>query len=311
MYFSSLPADVKQVIGQCVAGLKRKKAREDQATGQRIQVGKDSLKIEVYEYICQLLLESSENTAIFAHCFVTLQWNLIGRSESVTNSHVAHLEWENDCLIIYFAHTKCDQTGLKRDEPWHLYANPLKPSICPILALSRYILSNKEILHNSTGGKLFPGGKQYSRYTKFMKRFFNINRAKFEEKNMNVNDLGSHSARKGAATFACCGCTAPPPFVAVCLRACWSLGVKDRYFRHDSAGDHYLGRTLSGLPILQKEFAVSPPFFNVTNDTVLSELESKLDLLCGAGRTKLRLVTKFLLASLCVHWNHNHSMQST
>jgi len=62
--------------------------------------------------------------------------------------------------------------GLKRDEPWHLYANPLKPSICPILALSRYILSNKEILHTSTGGKLFPVGKQYSRYTKFMKRFF-------------------------------------------------------------------------------------------------------------------------------------------
>ena len=79
--------------------------------------------------------------------------------------------------------------------------------------------------------------------------------------------------------------------------------MKDRYSRHDPAGDHYLGRTLSGLPILQKEFAVSPPFFNITNDDVLSaELESKLDLLCGAGRTKLRLVTKFLLASLCFHW---------
>ena len=69
------PADVKQVIGQCLAGLKRKKAREDQATGQRIQVGKYSLKIEVYE--------------------CALQRNLIGRTESVTNSHVAHLEWES------------------------------------------------------------------------------------------------------------------------------------------------------------------------------------------------------------------------
>ena len=98
---------------------------------------------------------------------------------------------------------------------------------------------------------------------------------------MNVDDLGSHSARKDAATFACCGCTAPPPFVAVCLRASWSLGVKDRYFRHDLTGDHYLGRTLCGFPILRKEFAVSPPFFNVSNDTVLAELESKLDLLCG------------------------------
>ena len=91
-----------------------------------------------------------------------------------------------------------------------------------------------------------------------MKRFFDINRAKFEAKNMNVNDLGSHSARKGASAFACCRCTAPPPFVAVCLRVYCSFGVKD--IRHDSAGDHYLRRTLSGLPILQKEFAASPPF---------------------------------------------------
>ena len=303
------PPEVKQIIGQCVAGLKRQKAREDQATGQRIQVGKDSLKKDVYEYICELLLGSTDKAAIFAHCFLTLQWNLIGRSESVTNSHVAHLEWEDDCLIIYFAHTKCDQTGLKRDEPWHLYANPLKPSICPILALSRYIFSNKEILDLSTGGKLFPGAKQYSRYTKFMNRFFQTNKSKFLSKNMNVNDLGSHSARKGAATFACCGCTAPPPFVAVCLRACWSLGVKDRYFRHDSAGDHYLGRTLSGLPILHKEFAISPPYFDVLNSNLLSEeLESKLNLLCGEGRTKLRLVTKFLLASICFHWDYLRNM---
>ena len=49
--------------------------------------------------------------------------------------------------------------------------------------------------------------------------------------------------------------------LAVCLRACWSLGVKDRYFRHDSAGDRYLGRTLAMLPILTKEFAISPPYF--------------------------------------------------
>ena len=45
------PADVKRVIGRCIASLKRKKAPKDQATGQRTQVGKDSLKIEVYEYI--------------------------------------------------------------------------------------------------------------------------------------------------------------------------------------------------------------------------------------------------------------------
>ena len=103
---------------------------------------------------------------------------------------------------------------------------------------------------------------------------------------MDISQLGSHSARKGSATYACCGCTAPPPFVAVCLRACWSLGVKDSYFRHDSAGDRYLGRTLAMLPILTKEFAVSLPYFEFgRNDELKIELEGVINMYCGNDRS--------------------------
>ena len=66
---------------------------------------------------------------------------------------------------------------------------------------------------------------------------------------------------------------------------------------------------MSGLPILHKEFAVLPPYFDVANNHILSEeLESKLYLLCVEGRTKLRLVTKFLLASVCFHWDYLQEM---
>ena len=90
----------------------------------------------------------------------------------MTASHVSHLEWSDDCIVIYFAYTKSDQTGLKKDEPWHIFANPLNPSVCAVLALSRFILSNKEILETENCGHLFPGTNQYSRYTKFMDKFF-------------------------------------------------------------------------------------------------------------------------------------------
>ena len=166
------PPEVRQLLGQSVAGLKRQKARADQNEGNRIQVGKDSLKQEVYQLVCELLMESEDPTSIFAHFFLTLQWNLIGRSESVTMSHLSHIEIEDDALVLYFAHTKCDQTGLKKDEPWHIYANPLNPAVCAHLAMAKYLLSNSEILKE--GGKLFPGMKQYDRYSKFMKRFLRI-----------------------------------------------------------------------------------------------------------------------------------------
>jgi len=73
--------------------------------------------------------------ALFGHCFLTLEWSLMSRADSVTKTHLHHIQWRDDCLIIYFAHTKTDQEGLNMNEPWHIYANPLDPAVCPVLAL--------------------------------------------------------------------------------------------------------------------------------------------------------------------------------
>ena len=50
-------------------------------------------------------------------------------------------------------------------------------------------------------------------------------------------------------------------------RAGWVLpGILDTYLRYDSAGDHFVGRTVCGLPLDRAEFAILPPFINISRE---------------------------------------------
>jgi hypothetical protein len=51
-----------------------------------------------------------------------------------------HLEWENDSMVIHFGQMKNVQFGGKQD-PKHVFANPIIPENCPILAVGIYYLS--------------------------------------------------------------------------------------------------------------------------------------------------------------------------
>ena len=46
------------------------------------------------------------------------------------------MEWKEDSLQIFFSQMKNDQMAEKPRDPRHVYANPLMPEICPILALA-------------------------------------------------------------------------------------------------------------------------------------------------------------------------------
>ena len=60
----------------------------------------------------------------------------------------------------------------------------------------------------------------------------------FQSIYVDITTLGSHSIRKGAATYCCAGVHPGPPIVSVCLRAGWSLGrVKERYLKYENAGN--------------------------------------------------------------------------
>ena len=64
-----------------------------------------------------------------------------------------HMGWDKDALTVAFAHQKNNQQGDRPRDPRHIYANPLNPSICPILLLGIYWL----VTGFDDTGRLFPG----------------------------------------------------------------------------------------------------------------------------------------------------------
>jgi hypothetical protein len=113
-------------------------------------------------------------------------------------------------------------------------------------------------------GKLFPGNNQYDRFRKLLSRLLRqpTLQGELDRRGTAASNIGTHSMRKGAATYCSSGSTACPSAIAIHLRAGWALGgVQDRYLRHDGAGDMHVGRTVCGLPVDEAEFAILPPRF--------------------------------------------------
>jgi hypothetical protein len=129
------------------------------------------------------------------------------------------------------------------NQVWHVYATPDKPATCPVLALATYVFSNPGLtnicgesfnMDDDVGSsRLFPGGDQYGRFMACLHRVIENNLEEFLLLGIKPGDLGSHSARKGASSFASAGSTVSPPMVSICLRAMWSMGpVKERYLQY-------------------------------------------------------------------------------
>ena len=59
----------------------------------------------------------------------------------------------------------------------------------------------------------------------------------FQSISVDISEIGSHSIRKGGATYCCTGAHPGSPIVSVCLRAGWTIGrVKKRYIKYENAG---------------------------------------------------------------------------
>jgi hypothetical protein len=114
-------------------------------------------------------------------------------------------------------------------------------------------------------------------------------------------DIGTHSTRKGAASYVS-GIDGVPA-VEVNLRGGWSIGkVQNIYIVSSPGGDQILGRVLSGADIHSREFSVLPPHFT----------RAALDWLLDYGWNKIvpgysfyppgfQRVIPFLLASIVFH----------
>ncbi|EKX34755.1 hypothetical protein GUITHDRAFT_119064 [Guillardia theta CCMP2712] len=108
-----------------------------------ITTGKEPMSMTTYRLFCKTMMFSDKRYYIFARNFLIICWNLMCRAG---NAESIHFNGSTTCAgmkivsKLSFAHSKTDQSGDKPGDPNRLYANPVHPEICPILALGIYLL---------------------------------------------------------------------------------------------------------------------------------------------------------------------------
>ena len=300
MYNFQQTTEFKLELNILFRGLKRKVTIEKQSGEGRIQTGKNPMTFSLYHRLNEYMLLEATTESVFARAFLCISWNLVCRSANTTSIHLHHMEWIDDALAIFFAHMKNDQCGERKRDPRHIYANPLDPVVCPILALSMYFT-----IFSVSGKKdtaLFPGESQYNRFSTYLCNIMEKHRMAIKNDfGICVDDIGVHSIRKGAASYISSGATCAPPQVATNIRAGWTMGViQDTYLRYEAAGDQYVGRVVSGLPICSAKFAVLPPQFHNVCET---DLKNFITLSFPNFPQNLQHTAKLFLASLIYHYD--------
>jgi hypothetical protein len=268
--------------------------------------GKHHLTYNGYRNLAHTLFTAQPFTrTLFGWPYLVLQWNLIARTATVSAMMMEHVSWEDDALLISMPKHKGDQEGVKCF-PRHLYANPINPIICPVLALA--VLTFTKVLrydpeagpHALPNYRIFDGSSNDARWSELLSRIIaSIPQADVLMLGAEKRQLGTHSIRKGAATY-CTGMVNGPSTVQVFLRAGCSLGnVQDRYLFAGAGGDQLTGRVLCGLPFNESSFTSLPPHFDAAG---LAQIDwsTVLPLYPRLPATFKRALP-FLLASICYH----------
>jgi hypothetical protein len=123
-------------------------------------------------------------------------------------------------------------------------------------------------------------------------------KAEMDRLNITVEDIASHSFRKGARSYCQGGTTGGPSTPSILLRGGWALeGIDKKYVRYEAAADQFIGRILAMLSISNSEFAALHPHFDIVDDVVLRAVKA-----CFPGAPQsMEAVLVQCLASLIFH----------
>ena len=241
------------------------------------------------------------STTMFGWTFFVIMWNLMSRSDSVDHLMLPHVDWIGDALIITEHGQKADKKG-ENTYGKHIYANPLQPQICPILALGVHIFCSG--YHPPNGRQqIFQGTDSKSRFSHLLLQLVHdLSDAELQQLGCARGDVGTHSERKGSSSY-CLGQVGGPSPVSVFLRMGQSLGkLKDRYIYAGDGADELCGRMVCGLPFTEVEFGILPPHFsqevlNILDNQFWNEIVAGYDNYPESFQTAF----PFLLASVIHH----------
>ena len=204
-------AELDAWLDSFIQGYKKTIAEKKASGVMEIKEGKSPIAFSGHCFLSKVLMTLKPEKrkyyfteSIFGWCFQVLAWNLIARSSSIQGIMLQHMSWRGDCLVINFPLHKGDQTGESLAKDKHVYANPLKPEICPMLAVAVLIFCRHRGVGEGVVTQLFTGDS--------VDKFGAMLRVDFADKNLIPEDidmgsarqdLGTHSNWKGAATYLC------------------------------------------------------------------------------------------------------------
>ena len=100
---------------------------------------------------------------------------------------------------------------------------------------------------------MLEGHSQYESFNKTFNEVVQNHRSEFEYLGISVEYFGTHPIRKGSATFVYTIFTLSTPKAYIWLHATWKFArVKDRYIKYEKTGYQFVGRAVTGLPMIKK-----------------------------------------------------------
>ena len=307
------PADMDAWLDAFIQAYKKIVAEKKLKGVMPVTEGKKPVSFSGFCFLCKVLmcLIPKGNfypwkVSVFGWSFETLSWNIIGRCSNVHALMLQHFDWREDALLVTVPKHKGDQTGESLSQVKHVYANPLRPEICPVLALAVLIICRHRLCAAASNAnqRLYTEDSM-QRFGQILTNLLNDYSLIPEDVNLGAgrrSDLGTHSNRKGAATYLC-SLSVCLSAVNIFLRAGWSVGaVQDRYIFAGPGGDQVVGRAAAGLPINNRDFAILPPHFTPAGMDILRKI-GFCNCIEGFGLfpCSFQRVVPYLIASIVYH----------
>ena len=99
----------KEKLSEYMTSLRKSIASEKREKGIKVKEGKEPMGFKCYKLTCELLIADGSSEALFTLYWLTLQWNLMSRSEATEAISFEQLRYDNDTLKVYFPRMKNDQ----------------------------------------------------------------------------------------------------------------------------------------------------------------------------------------------------------
>ena len=79
-------------MSQFIYGIQHTIVNDKITRGDSLNEGKRPMSFSVYENMCKILYEGDDYEYLFAHSFLTMEWNLMEKAENCVNMHVNHVQ---------------------------------------------------------------------------------------------------------------------------------------------------------------------------------------------------------------------------